>query len=415
MSKQNNLFITGICNILEWVDYSLYGGFVFIISETFFPKSDVYTSTIYAYLVFAAGFIARPIGGAIFGHIADKFGRERSLFYSICLMIVPTVAIGFLPGYAVIGVVSTLVLFLCRLLQGIAIGGEYTGAMVHMVETAPVKQRGFVGSFAEVGCLVGVLIGGELFTAILEKGLSRESYFNWGWRIPFIASVLIFILAYKVKSYADKKNTTTEVKSSEDYVPLLELVKRYKKTCFYVSLSSACSGVNFYVILVFIPNYLVTYMNVDAFHAFGACALITVLMVIAVLCGGYLSDKLTRKSVMIPAMVAIILLEYPMMAYIGTYKGAIYQTLCGLCLALYFGGRPAFFAEAFPKKLRCTAVSVCLSISHALFAGTTSVIATYITKQFGNPSYFAIYSITVSGLALYGFSKIPDRTGEPME
>lgn len=414
MSNKNSIILTTIANILEWVDYALYGGFVFVISQTFFPHDDCYLNTIYAYLIFAFGFISRPIGGIIFGHIADKIKREKALLYSVVLMSVATTTIGVLPDYNTIGWTAPLLLLLCRLLQGIAIGGEYTGAMVHMVENAPNNKRGLIGSFAEMGCLAGTFIGGSFFCAILEYLLSHENFFSWGWRIPFVISSCGVFLAYKLQ---ESIHIEPSPKKKEDdvYIPILDLVKQYKKICCYTALSSAFSGVNFYTILVFIPNYLVTNNHFSVFKAFGWSGFISILMMMCCILGGVLSDKYTRKGIIIPAIISMILLVYPMMLYVGTTRGMVYQMLSGICLALYFGGRPAFFAEAFPKKLRCTAVSLCLSLSHAIFAGTTSVLATYVTNKFGHPACFAWYIILISILALFGFSQIKDKTGESME
>lgn len=415
MSKKDKLVITNICNVLEWVDYALYGGFVFVISNRFFPPDDIYTNTMYAYMIFALGFLARPVGGAVFGHIADKVDRQKSLFYSVCLMVIPTVMIGLLPGYSVLGMWAPAALLVCRIAQGLAIGGEYTGAMVHLVENAPTNRRGFAGSFVEVGCLAGTLIGGEIFVVVIHAIFGHSGCLEFAWRIPFLASVFILPLAFAVKRGVRVDVAKTSRASDEGYIPIFDLLKRHKKTCFYVALSSAFSGVNFYTILVFIPNYLVSSCGWSANEAFGSSALINMVMIVSVVVGGLLSDKFRRKNVIIPSMFCIMLLEYPMLHMIGTLGGLVYQLFSGIALSMYFGGRAAFFSEAFPKKLRCTALSVCINVSHAIFAGSTSILATYITKNFGHPEYFAFYLIAVSCVAIFGITQIKDRTGEPLE
>lgn len=412
MAKSNSIIVTTLANILEWVDYALYGGFVFIIAQNFFPSNDEYTNTIYAYLIFALGFISRPIGGALFGHISDNIGREKSLSLSIILMVIPTVLIGLLPNYASIGMIAPITLIVCRFLQGIAIGGEYTGAMVHMVEEAEPHKRGIAGSFAEMGCLAGMLIGGSLCVSLLELIIGHAAVVNWAWRIPFVLSALIIIVAFKIQ----KPERSAESKGWPDKAaPIVELIKKYKKLCAYAAMASAFSGVNFYTILVFIPNYLAQHTQITVVQAFSWASVISAVMIIFCFVGGYLSDRFNRKKVIIPSIIAMIGFAYPMMSNIGTTSGFVYQLCAGICLAIYFGGRPAFFAEAFPKTLRCTAVSMCLSISHAIFAGTTSALATYMTKVFGDVSYFSVYLILISLMAILGFSMIKDRTGEDLE
>lgn len=417
MSNKKNIYSVSLSNILEWMDYALYGGFAYIIAQKFFPFGDVYTNTMYAYMVFALGFISRPIGAMIFGHIADAIGREKSIVLSICLMAIPTFLIGVLPTYDNIGIWAPILLFVMRFLQSVAIGGEYTGAMVHLVEQAPSNRRGIVGSYADFGCLLGTLIGGQLLSTLLQYIFSYEDYVNFAWRIPFILSIFIIFLAIYIKNNSvlseDKKENISQEK--DQYIPIIDLIKEYKSTCLYVCLSSAFSGINFYTILVFIPNYLVVNSLMTGCEAFMRSAIINFIMIPVVLIAGYLSDITSRKAIIIPGILTLILGVYQMLNNIDNDVGFIWQIICGLGLAFYFGARPAFFAEAFPKKLRCTAVSICLSLSHAIFAGTSPVLATYIAKVYGDVSYFAFYVIIISCGALFGFYKIKDKTGADME
>lgn len=425
--NKKNLIASSLGNMLEWFSYALYGGFALNIGAHFFDKGDVHLQNILAYLIFSVGFLSRPFGAAIFGHIGDKIGRANSLFFSIAMMAIPTFCIAIVPSFSEIGIASPILLVIIRCLQGIAIGGEYTGAMVYLVEQSDPSKRGFLGSFADFGCLMGTLLGGSCITYILTSSMERSSFEIYGWKIPFFFSILILYVGYyinklekannkqenasqKINQASDEKNQKEN--SEENVLPIKELFTKYWRTSLYVAASSAFSGVNFYTLLVFIPNYISSNANGDS-TPFLYTAITNLIMLPTVLLCGVLSDKFTRKRMIFIGIVGIIFLAYPLMSTLNSPKiSFVVQILYGIFLACYFGGRSAFFSEAFPKKIRCTAVSVSLSISHAIFAGTAPLLATYLSKM--DIRYFVLHILFVSCFALYGFSKIKDRTGEPL-
>ena len=191
----------------------------------------------------------------------------------------------------------------------------------------------------------------------------------------------------------------------------LELLKKHYKTSLYVAASSAFSGVNFYTLLVFIPNY-VSIVNNDTSIGFKSTLITNFVMIPAVLISGFLSDKLRRKPLIIAGIIGVVIFGYPLFATINdNFWHIVWEIFFGISLGIYYGGRSAFFAEAFPKNIRCTAVSFSLSISHCIFAGTAPLIATYVAKEF-DMRLFYLYIVLVSAFALYGFIKIKDRTGE---
>ncbi len=174
-----------IGNGLEWYDYALYGHMAAIISKLFFPSDDPFTSLIATFGVFAAGFAMRPIGAILFGYVGDRYGRKTSLAFSILLMAIPTAAIGLLPTYAQIGIWAPILLTVIRLLQGLSLGGEFSGSITFMVEHAPPDKRGIIGSAAVVSLVAGMLLG-SLMATIFAKALSPEDFESWGWRVPFL-------------------------------------------------------------------------------------------------------------------------------------------------------------------------------------------------------------------------------------
>jgi len=331
------------------------------------------------------------------------------------VMAIPTFCMGLIPSCSDIGILAPVLLIVMRGFQGIAIGGEYTGAMVYLVEQAPKEKRGFLGSFADFGCLFGTLVGGSLSIIAVSGICDADAFSTIGWKVPFWLSILIVPLAYFIKtSTSEKQAKLQEEKSDKNQeMPIVELLKKHHKTAIYVGASSAFSGVTFYTLLVFIPNYI-SMLNNDPAYGFNNTWITILFMIPAVLISGALSDKLRRKPVIIAGIVGVMLSGYPLLATMDNQSWhLVMEILFGVSLGVYYGGRSAFFAEAFPKSIRCTAVSFSLSVSHCIFAGTAPAVATYIAKAF-DIRLFYLYIVLVSLFALYGFIKIKDRTGEEL-
>src|SRR5215472_211615 len=179
-----------IGNVLEWYDFAIYGYFAASIGRTFFPKEDAVAQLLSAFGIFAVGYLMRPVGGALVGHIGDKFGRRAALTFSVTAMAIPTFLVGILPGYASLGVMAPILLTLLRMIQGLSVGGEYTTSVVFMVERAPPGRRGVIGALACCGAVGGILLGSAT-GAIFAEVLSPETMVAWGWRIPFMLGLVV--------------------------------------------------------------------------------------------------------------------------------------------------------------------------------------------------------------------------------
>src|SRR5215813_7458934 len=187
-----------IGNVLEWYDFAVYGYFAAAIGRHFFPHESTVAQLLSAFGVFAIGYLMRPVGGALIGHIGDRFGRRAALTFSVTAMAVPTFLIGLLPGYATLGLAAPIALTLLRMVQGLAVGGEYTSSMVFMVEHAPSGRRGLMGALAASGGAAGILLGSAV-GAGFAAALSTEALEDWGWRIPFLLGLLVGIAGYLLR------------------------------------------------------------------------------------------------------------------------------------------------------------------------------------------------------------------------
>ncbi|MDR1366115.1 MAG: MFS transporter [Holosporales bacterium] len=413
-----SIFISSLGNILGWFDYAIFGAFSTIIAKNFFPDGvEGYFAQFCTYAVFAVGFIGRPIGGAVFGHIGDVHGRKKVLFASILLMAASTAVIGMLPTYSGIGVLSPVMLVLMRLCQGLAIGGEYTGSMVYAVEQADKSRRGLSGSFSEVGCILGTLLGGQLTVIALTSAIGREALEAWGWRIPFLTGVLIAIYAFHVKKNIQEPPTTQPNKSA-DTIPLVMAFRSYWPQLLAAFFSTVFSGMSFYIVLVFLPNHMFSHDSLSGANmAFIFSAITNTIMLIFVSLFGHISDKIGRKPIMLAGIIGVMLVCYPMMELSKGGFGYLYlafQAMFGISLAAFYGPRSAFMSEAFPRQIRVTAVSLVVGLSQAIFGGNTPFIATYILSTTGNISYVAIMLISACLLAILGVCKLGALGAKPL-
>ncbi|MDR1910546.1 MAG: MFS transporter [Holosporales bacterium] len=404
-----------MANTLEWVDYALYGAFSAVMAPLFFPSSDAFASQLAVFGVFALGFVARPVGGAIFGHIGDRVGRRNALFFSIALMAIPTAFIGLLPTYAQIGAWAPALLTGIRILQGLAIGGEHAGAMVSLVENAPPGKRGQLGSWAEIGCLLGTLVGGQLCSAALSAILSTEAYTTWGWRVPFLLSICLVYVGFQLKKHLEESPS----KKRSIHMPIVEVLKKHKKPALWTMFITFFSGISFYSLLVFLPNYIVLSGKGSVSCAFFITAMTNACMVPTTFFAGWVTDYFRqRKRFLQISVVGVLCAVCPMAVALHTnhlFVYGIFHLMSGIFLSFYYGGRAAFFAETFPAHVRYTAVSCALGLGQAIAGGTAPFISTYLVELSGDIRIIILQFAFGAAFALYAFSKVQDRTALPFQ
>ena len=252
--RDRHAIIAGVAgNVMEWYDFSVYGYFAANIGRHFFPTQDAVSSLIAAFGVFAAGFLMRPLGSLVFGHIGDKMGRKMALTASVALMAIPTFLIGALPTYQQIGVTASVLLVLMRLLQGLSVGGEYTTSSIFLVERSAAGHRGFFGSFAEVGACSGILLGSAL-SALVTTVLDRAVVDSWGWRIPFLIGVTIGIVGLYIRRYLVEE-TGPQRHQLKAASPIREAFTEWRTILRLIGLG-AVGAVGFYMSFVYITTYL---------------------------------------------------------------------------------------------------------------------------------------------------------------
>lgn len=401
-----------IGNALEWYDFALYGYFATTIGALFFPKFSVFASLMATFGIFAAGFIMRPIGGLIFGHIGDKIGRKKALLWSIYLMAIPTALIGLLPTYEQIGWLAPLFLTLIRLAQGLSMGGEFTGSMIFVVEHAGQNNRGIYGSWVVFSLLLGILIGSATATFTCYF-LSEDQLFSWGWRIPFLLSIVGGFVGSAMRRMIKEPQQFAKAKElhKESSTPIVDLFKYHSKTIIYVITLELTLSVGFYLIVTFMNNFLTALLNFDMVTSLLMTSISMVAMGISIPIAGLISDKIGRKPVLLSAALAFMLFAYPLfLALEGSPLVALFaQISLSFLMGVFFAPIPATLVELFPMKVRYSGLAISHSISMAVFGGSAPLMATWLIQETGNNAAPALYLCVASFISALALLFLKDR------
>lgn len=387
-------------NVLEWYDFTVYGFFATVIGAQFFPEEDKVVQLISAFGIFAAGYMMRPIGGIIFGHIGDRQGRKKALFYSILLMAIPTTLIGFLPTYESIGWYSALLLVVLRLFQGLSVGGEFTGSISFLVEKAPKGNRGFYGSWSTFGVFGGMLLGSGLAT-IITSLLTKEQLHDFGWRIPFLFGSLIGVFGLFLRKgmgddqHFEKMKEQNKIEKS----PLNEFWTNYKLPALKIMLLSWSFGVSVYLIFIFLPSYLHTFIGVKLDEALSTHTIAIIVLMLMIPYFGYLNDRFGRKLILLISLVGFVVFSYPLFAlmYENTFKAILVAMLVFSFLeAMFQSVMPALMTEMFPTRIRYTGLSISYNFSMAIFGGTAPLVCTWLIKVSGGNVWMPVYYLVAT-------------------
>ena len=392
-------------NMLEWYDFALFGFFAPQIGAHFFPAHDPTSSTLAAFGTFAAGFVMRPVGGALFGWIGDRYGRKQALIGSVMAMAFPSFLVALLPDAASIGVLAPVLLIILRLIQGIAVGGEYMASAVFLVEGADPGRRGWMGSWGPFGASAGTLLGSAA-GALVNLALPPDAVLAWGWRIPFAVGVLVAVGGLWIRRhYVERVPQQLPAKS-----PVGEAFRVHWRTMVHLVVLTAGLSVGFYTTFVYSATWLLQIAQVPGARALGINTAAMGLLLIISPIAGLASDRYGRRPVLAWAAGGLALFAYPLMALMarGT-PAAIFGGQAGLALLIGTAGGalPAAMAELTPWRVRCTVLSVGYNVGMALLGGTTPMVATWLVARSGHALAPAVYLAAAASLALVGALLLP--------
>lgn len=401
-----------IGNALEWYDFALYGYFATTIGTLFFPKFSTFASLMATFGIFAAGFIMRPLGGIIFGHVGDKIGRKKALLWSIYLMAIPTTLIGLLPTYEQIGWIAPLLLTFIRLAQGLSMGGEFTGSMIFVIEHAQQNNRGLYGSWVVFSLLLGILIGSAAATFTCYF-LSEEQVLNWGWRIPFLISIIGGFVGTAMRRMIKEPPQFAKAKElhKELSTPVVELFKHHFKTILHVIMIDMTLAVGFYLIVTFMNNFLTALLRFNMFTSLMMTTISMLAMGIAIPFSGWLSDKIGRRPVLISSALGFVVFAYPLFRALegGFTVSLMAQIVLSFLMGLFFAPIPATLVERFPMNVRYSGLGVAHSLSMAIFGGSAPLIATWLIHMTENNAAPALYLSLASSISVLAVFFMKDR------
>ncbi len=395
-------------NLFEFYDFILFAYFAPVLGKLFFPSADETTEIIKAFGVFAVGFIVRPLGGIVFGHIGDKAGRKQALVLAIMLMAIPTAVIGLLPTYEEIGISASILLIIMRMLQGFSMGGNYGGSITFTTEHSDPKHRGLIGSFAITSCLAGILLGSATAT-LFSYALSEHELTTWGWRVPFLLGIFICFIGYYLRLKIPESPEYREIQESGKACqrPVTQVFTRHGKTLTIVVLATMLHDLSFYMLFAYMPTFMTKQLHLAEDVAFTINTINLFLVCVFTVLGAWLSDKVGRKPVMAAAALIFILGTIPLFALITNTSSMMTifwaQFIFAVAAGGYFGPTAAMMVEAFPTVIRFSAIAITTNISAPLFGGTAPVFITYLINKMGSnmmPAFYLTGAAVISLIAL---------------
>lgn len=385
---------------IEWYDFFLYAtAAALVFPAVFFPESSAVGGLVMSFLSFAAGFVARPVGGILFAHYGDRAGRKRALVVALVLMGAASTLIGLLPGHAVIGAAAPALLYLLRFCQGLAIGGQWGGAMLLVTESAPADRRGWYGAYAQAGAPVGVILANLAFIAV-SFAVSEEFFLNWGWRIPFLASVALIGVSMYVQLHIEDSRAFRELEEARRAKreregprpviirrsPVIEALARYPKTIALAAGAFLSIQVSFYILIAFVFAYGGSVEGVSRDTMLAAVLLASALQIPVQFAAAAWSDRRGRRGVFMLGAVLTGVWAFALFPLIdaGGFASILLGVTGGMCfVGLMYGPQAAFYAELFSTEVRYSGASLGYQIGAILGGAFAPVLATVLWTGYG--------------------------------
>jgi metabolite-proton symporter len=390
---------------IEWYDFFIYGtAAALVIGPQFFPADSEVASTLAAFATLAVGFVARPIGGIVMGHFGDKIGRKSMLVASLLLMGCATVAIGLMPNYAAIGVAAPILLVLLRFIQGLGVGGEWGGAVLVATENAPAGKRGLYGAAPQIGVPAGVL-GANLVFLVLAYTLDDATFDAWGWRVPFLLSAALVVVAIWIRLGLEESPDFKAVKNIDrgGRMPLTEVLARHWRTVLLAGGTFIATNGIAYAYMVYILRYGETVLGYHRstmlFLLIASCPFWMAGMAFS----AHQSDLLGRRYVYIRASIALAVIAALFFPLINTGSIAVMalaMIAMGFILGCCAGPQSALFAELFPAHIRYSGASLGYQIGAILGGGIAPIVATWLFARFNSSVAITVYFVLLALVSL---------------
>jgi metabolite-proton symporter len=383
---------------LEWYDFFIYGtAAALVFNELFFPSFEPLVGTLLAFTTYAVGFIARPLGGLIFGHYGDRIGRKNVLVVTLLLMGIATFLIGLMPTYATIGVWAPILLVALRFLQGLGLGGEWGGAVLMTLESGGPNRRGLNASWPQVGVPLGLLLANGVLS--LMSALTDEpGFLSWGWRVPFLLSGLLVLVGLWIRMTIAESPLFREVEESHTKAgaPILEVLRHYPKQVLLAVGARVGVDVAFYTFVLFITTYVATYLKLPRNYALNAVLIAAAVQVLLIPFFGNLSDRFARRPVYLAGAIGAAIWVFVFFAMLDTGQFAliVLATVVALILhAAMYGPQAAFISEMFPTRVRYTGASMGYQLAGIIGGALAPIISVALLDRFGTSIAVSVYAV----------------------
>jgi MFS transporter, MHS family, shikimate and dehydroshikimate transport protein len=408
-----------IGTIIEWYDFFIYGTAAALVFNTlFFPNIDPLAGTLASLTTFSVGFIARPVGGAIFGHFGDRIGRKVMLMITMVIMALGTFAIGCLPTYQEIGVWAPILLVMLRFIQGIAIGGEWGGASLMVIEHAPAGRRGLFGSLVQIGAPLGLFTSSGVFALVTM--MPEADFKSWGWRIPFLLSIMLLGVGWFVRARVPETPVFEEIKrrGAISKNPVIETILKNPRS-FLVAVGLKLSEVSwFYILTIFIVVYATTQLNLPRTLVLNAIFVAALVESIAIPLFGWLSDHIGRRIFFYLGALFTVCFAFPLFWLLGTKDPQIIILTMVVALSfghgMMFGLESAYFPELFGTRVRYSGASLGFQLSAALGGGFAPIIATALAGYMGGTAGVSMMLILLASITFIATLFAKETKGEAL-
>ncbi|HEV7602430.1 MAG TPA: MFS transporter [Bradyrhizobium sp.] len=401
---------------IEWYDFFLYGtAAALIFNKIFFPGFDPVTGTLAAFATYSVGFFARPLGGIVFGHFGDRIGRKSMLLFTLFLMGIPTILIGLIPSYESIGYWGAVLLVIMRFLQGMAVGGEWGGAVLMAVEHAPAGKKGFFGSLPQAGVAPGLILSSLAMSAVAS--MPEKDMLTWGWRLPFLASVALLAVGWFIRARVAESPEfeRMENKGGKVKLPVAEVCRNYPRQVLVVIGARLAEVTWFYTVVSFSLAYATGTLGIPKSVMLDATIWGATVVLFTMPLFGLLGDQIGQKWVFMIGAVGIMICAPLFFSLLATKDVFWINVALMLAIGLVYGSLYApegtLFSSQFPPEVRYTGISLAVQVSGAIGGGLAPIVATWLlSRNQGDPAYVVWYLTGLGVVALFSAWRM--RTGE---
>ena len=393
---------------IEWYDFFLYGSAAALVfNRLFFPEFDPLVGTMLAFATYALGFVARPVGGIVFGHYGDRIGRKKLLMLSLVLMGVATVLIGLLPTYAQIGIWAPVALIVLRLVQGFAVGGEWGGAVLMAAEHGDAARRGFWASWPQAGVPAGNLLAAGVL-ALMAALQPEEDFLDWGWRVPFVLSALLVVVGWYIRNrVSESPMFEAEIDAAEApaKVPAMDVLREKPKALVLGAGLRVGENISYYILTVFSLTYLVDVAAESRSLALNALLVGAAVQFFAIPLFAMLSDRIGRRPVYAFGGIGLAAWSFALFGLLGSGDNLLIYAALVVGLVLHgamYGPQAAFITELFPTRIRYSGVSLAYQLTSIVAGSLAPIIALWLYNETGSATPVAVYvgtACAISGLS----------------